>query len=135
MSNSHETLGNLLPHEVIIFTKFHEDWTKIVDFYQWSIFECVRFFLTQTLPKSNVLNSFLTFQDLEYWDVDELYLEQCCVQRYYQQRELLTWDHQVKKEEELEIFQSGRLGRLQKILWDLFEKPHTSVGARVRISK
>lgn len=73
-------------------------------------------------------------KDLEYWEVDELYLEQCCVQKYYQQRELLTWDHQVKKEEELEVFRPGRLGRLQKTLWDLFEKPHTSVGARVMYS-
>lgn len=35
---------------------------------------------------------------MEYWGVDDLYLEPCCVQRYYQQRELLNWDHQVKKE-------------------------------------
>ena len=75
--------------------------------------------------------TYFFLQDLEYWEVDELYLEQCCVQKYYQQRELLTWDHQVKKEEELEVFRPGRLGRLQKILWDLFEKPHTSTGARV----
>ena len=34
-------------------------------------------------------------QDMEYWGVDDLYLEPCCVQRYYQQRELLNWDHQV----------------------------------------
>ena len=31
-SNPHETLGKLLPHEVIIFTKCHEYWIKIVDF-------------------------------------------------------------------------------------------------------
>ena len=31
---------------------------------------------------------------MEYWGVDDLYLEPCCVQRYYQQRELLNWDHQ-----------------------------------------
>ena len=70
-------------------------------------------------------------QDMEYWGVDDLYLEPCCVQRYYQQRELLNWDHQVKKEEDTDYFRPGRLGKLQKILWDLFEKPHTSVGARV----
>ena len=69
---------------------------------------------------------------MEYWGVDDLYLEPCCVQRYYQQRELLNWDHQVKKEVEQEEFRPGRLGKLQKILWDLFEKPHTSLGARVR---
>jgi hypothetical protein len=64
--------------------------------------------------------------------VDELYLEPCCVQRYYQQKELLNWEHQAKKEEEVEIFSPSRVGRLQKVLWDLFEKPHTSIGARVR---
>ena len=72
---------------------------------------------------------------MEYWGVDDLYLEPCCVQRYYQQRELLNWDHQVKKEEEPEFFRPGRLGKLQKILWDLFEKPHTSLGARVTMTK
>ena len=29
------------------------------------------------------------------------------------------------------MFPEGSWGRLQKTLWDLFEKPHTSVGARV----
>ena len=35
------------------------------------------------------------------------------------------------KKDELEVFRPGRVGRLQKVLWDLFEKPHTSIGARV----
>jgi len=68
---------------------------------------------------------------MEYWGIDDLYLEPCCVQRYYQQRELLNWDHQTKKEDEEEVFPEGRVGKVQKILWDLFEKPHTSLGARV----
>ena len=33
LSNPHETWWKWLPHEVIIFRKFHEDWTKIVDFF------------------------------------------------------------------------------------------------------
>ena len=78
----------------------------------------------------NIIETY-NLQDLEYWGVDELYLEPCCVQRYYQQKELLNWEHQAKKEEEVEIFSTSRLGRLQKVLWDLFEKPHTSIGARV----
>ena len=32
LSNPHENLGKLLPHEEIIFTKFREDLTKIVEF-------------------------------------------------------------------------------------------------------
>ena len=31
-SNPHETWGKGLSHEVIKITKFHKDWTKIVDF-------------------------------------------------------------------------------------------------------
>ena len=33
MSNPQETWGMLLPHKVINFPKFPEDWTKIVDFF------------------------------------------------------------------------------------------------------
>ena len=32
MSNFFKTWSKWLPYEVIIFTKFHKDWTKIVDF-------------------------------------------------------------------------------------------------------
>ena len=44
LSNPHETLVKLLPHQVIIFKKFHEDWTKIVDFLLMADFERVSFF-------------------------------------------------------------------------------------------
>ena len=38
------------------------------------------------------------------------------------------YDYQT---EDPEYFRPGTLGRIQKCLWDLFEKPHTSLGARV----
>ena len=44
LSNPHETWLKWLPHELILFTKFHEDWTKIVEFllmanlWTWSLF-------------------------------------------------------------------------------------------------
>ena len=98
-------------------------------------FNCILNFLTTGKLHLGEETCVIAFsQDLEYWEVDELYLEQCCVQKYYQQRELLTWDYQGnKKEEELEIFRPGRMGRLQKLLWELFERPHTSLGARVSV--
>lgn len=69
-------------------------------------------------------------QDLDYWGIDELYLEPCCQQRYYQARELIGIDR-IERVEEPEYFRPGTLGRIQKCLWDLFEKPHTSLGARI----
>ena len=53
LSNSHETLRELLPHEVIIFTKFHEDWKKIVYFLSMANFVTCAFFLAQTLDCYN----------------------------------------------------------------------------------
>ena len=48
----------------------------------------------------------------------------------HQARELLGIDR-IEKVEEPEFFRPGTLGKIQKCLWDLFEKPHTSLGARV----
>ena len=31
LSNCHETWSKSLPHEVLILTKFHKDWAKIVE--------------------------------------------------------------------------------------------------------
>ena len=45
LSNPHETWWKLSSHEVIIFTKFHEDRTKIVDFLLMANFwKCPVFF-------------------------------------------------------------------------------------------
>ena len=61
-------------------------------------------------------------------------MEPCCQQRYYQSRELMSLDT-VEKTEEPEYFRPGAIGRIQKCLWDLFEKPHTSIGARVTLNR
>ena len=49
MSNLHETWWKWLSHEAIIFTKFHKDWTKIVEFLSTANFWKCAIFLTQTL--------------------------------------------------------------------------------------
>ena len=48
LSNPHESLGKLLPHEVINYTKLYEDWIKIVESFLMANFQ---FFLTQTLQR------------------------------------------------------------------------------------
>ena len=55
MSNPHETWSKLLPHDMNIFTKFHEEWTKIVDFLSMADFERVLvFFSSDFIYKSSI---------------------------------------------------------------------------------
>ena len=37
----------------------------------------------------------------------------------------------ISQVEEVEYFRPGCLGKIQKCMWDMFEKPHTSFGAKV----
>ncbi|KAG8232264.1 hypothetical protein J437_LFUL011751, partial [Ladona fulva] len=73
--------------------------------------------------------------DLEYWGVDELYLESCCQHRYHQRKEHVH--EEMRKEAESlrqrdeEDFGDGKCAQYQKWLWDLLEKPTTSIAARV----
>lgn len=73
--------------------------------------------------------------DLEYWGIDELYLEACCQQRYHQRKELV-FEEMRKEQESLiqrdeEEFPEGTCGEYQKKLWNLLEKPQSSTAARV----
>jgi hypothetical protein len=73
--------------------------------------------------------------DLEYWGVDELYLESCCQHKYHQRKEHVH--EEMRKEAESlrqrdeEEFGEGKCAHYQKMLWDLLEKPTTSIAARV----
>lgn len=74
--------------------------------------------------------------DLEYWGVDELYLESCCQHRYHQRKEHLL--EEMRKEADslltepaVEDFGDGPWAKWQQRLWDLVEKPQTSMAARV----
>lgn len=73
--------------------------------------------------------------DLEYWGLDELYLESCCQHLYHQRKENIF--EEMKKEAESlkeptdEAFPDGHCAVWQRKTWDLLEKPQTSMAARV----
>lgn len=74
--------------------------------------------------------------DLEYWGIDELYLESCCQHKYHQRKEHVHEEmrkeaESLKTQEEEEGWGDGKCAKYQKFLWDLLEKPTTSVAARV----
>ena len=83
----------------------------------------------------------MTFHDdLDYWGIDELFLDPCCALKYYPERENCQNElegERLSKEKEAqrkidEDFGPSRIGRLRKWLWNLTEYPETSYGARVR---
>ena len=74
-------------------------------------------------------------EDLDYWGIDELYLESCCQHRYHQKKENVF--EEIRKEAEslrqrdAEDFGSGSSAQWREKVWNLLEKPTTSMAARV----
>ncbi len=73
--------------------------------------------------------------DMDYWGIDEVYLESCCQNKFNTRKEHVVEEMKkeasnIKKEVE-EDFGDGRFAKYQKCLWDLMEKPHTSTAAKV----
>ena len=75
-------------------------------------------------------------EDLQYWNIDEIWLEQCCENKFNTRKDFIT--DEMKKEkayeeagkEVYEDFGDGKLAKYQRILWDTFEKPHKSALAK-----
>lgn len=75
--------------------------------------------------------------DLDYWGIDELYLESCCQHKYHQRKEHV-FEEMRKEAESLrqrdeEEFGPSKCAQYQKFVWDLLEKPTSSLYARVII--
>lgn len=75
-------------------------------------------------------------EDLDYWGVDELYLESCCQYKYHQRKEHVHEEMRKEAESlrqrEQEDFGNGKLAKYQKFIWDIMEKPQSSISSRVR---
>lgn len=73
--------------------------------------------------------------DLDYWGIEDLHLEHCCQAKFNTRKEAV--EDEMKKEitqlkkEEPDVFEDTRCGRYQEFLWNLLEKPDTSLAAKI----
>ena len=71
-------------------------------------------------------------QDLQYWGVSENSIETCCLKKFSEVKDNLEWTMQGGSvTEDEDMFPPGKVGEFKRKVWDLFEKPHTSIGARI----
>lgn len=103
-------------------------------------FVCILdYYRTGKLHLSDELCVMAFKEDLDYWEIDDYNLDSCCQQRYHQKRdnvfEEMKKELESLKEHDEELFGTSQWQRYQKFVWDLLEKPQTSLAARVSIFK
>jgi len=125
----------------------HEDILQLCDTY--SLIDNEYFFDRHPRSFNSILNFYRTgnlhvidemcimafSDDLEYWMINEVFLESCCQNKYNIRKEHVL--EEMKKEanifkaEAVEDFGTGKFVKYQICLWDLIEKPETSKAAAI----